>query len=74
MNDALNEEIQELKKEWQEYSNELDKLYSLDNTNSQKTMKITEEINKEKKELEQKIIVLEKKKRTRTKNKYCRRK
>ena len=64
MNDELNEEIQELKKELQEYSNELDKLYSLDNTNSQKKMKIIEEINKEEKELEQKIIVLEKKKKS----------
>ena len=63
MNDELNEEIQELKKELQEYSNELDKLYSLDNTNSQKTMKIIQEINKEKKELEQKIIVLEREKK-----------
>ena len=63
MNDELNEEIQELKKELQEYSNELDKLYSSDNTNSQKMMKIIEEINKEKKELEQKIIVLEKEKK-----------
>ena len=70
MNDELNEEIQELKQELQEYSNELDKLYTSVNTNSQKTMKIIEE----KKELEQKIIVLEKKKRTRTKNKYCRKK
>ena len=49
MNDELNEEIQELKKELGKYSNELDKLYSLDNTNSQKTIKIIEEINKEKK-------------------------
>ena len=49
MNDELNEEIQELKKELQEYSNKLDKLHSSDNTNSQKTMKIIEEINKEKK-------------------------
>ena len=39
LNDELNEEIQELKKELQEYSNELDKLYSLDNMISQKTMK-----------------------------------
>ena len=52
-----------MKKELQEYSNELDKLYSSDNTNSQKTMKIIEEINKEKKELEQKITVLEKEKK-----------
>ena len=65
MNDELNKEIQELKKELQEYSNELDKLYSLDNTSSQKTMKIIEEINKEKNELKQKINVLEEKKGTR---------
>ena len=63
MNDELNEEIQELKKELEEYSNELDKSYSLDDINSQKTIKIIEEINKEKKELEQKIIVLEKEKK-----------
>ena len=49
MNDELNEEMQELKQESQEYSNELDKLYSSDNTNTQKTMKIIDEINKEKK-------------------------
>ena len=53
LNDELNEEIGELKKELQEYSNELDKLYSSNNTNSQK---IIEEINKEKKGLEQKMI------------------
>ena len=63
MNDELNKEIQELKKELEEYSNELDKLYSLDDTNSQKTIKIIEEINKEEKELEAKIIVLEKEKK-----------
>ena len=49
MNDEINEEIQERKKELQEYSNELDKLYSSDNTSSQKMMKIIEEINEEKK-------------------------
>ena len=49
MNEELNEEIQELKKQLQEYSNELDKLYSSDNTSSQKTMKLIEEINNEKK-------------------------
>ena len=49
MNDELNEEIQELKKALQEYSNELDELYGLDNASSKKTMKMTEEINKEKK-------------------------
>ena len=63
MNDELNKEIQELKKELEEYSNELDKLYSLDDTNSQKTIKKIEEINKEEKELEPKIIVLEKEKK-----------
>ena len=61
MNDELNEEIQELKKELQEYSNELDKLCSSDNTSSQKT--IIEEINKEKKELKQKINILEEEKK-----------
>ena len=65
MNDELNEEIQELKKELEEYSNELDKLYSLDDTNSQKRIKIIEEINKEKKELEQ--CIRKRKKRTTTK-------
>ena len=55
MNDELNEEIQELKKELEEYSNELDKLYSSNNTNSQKIIKTIEEIKKGKK-------------RTRTKN------
>ena len=59
----LNEEIQELKKKLEEYSNEFDKLYSLDNTNSQKTIKTMEEVNKGKKELEQKIILLEKEKK-----------
>ena len=63
MSDELNKEIQELKKELQEYSNELDKLYSSDNTSSLKTMKIIEEINKEKKELKQKINVLEEEKK-----------
>ena len=60
LNDELNEEIGELKKVLPEYSNELDKLYSSNDTNSQKTI---EEINKEKKGLEQKIIVLEKEKK-----------
>ena len=63
MNDELNEEIQELKKELEEYSNELDKLYSSNNTNSQKIIKTIEEIKTGKKELEQKIIVLEKEKK-----------
>ena len=68
LNDELNEEIQELKKELEEYSNELDKLYSSDNTNSQKMIKTIEE-------LEQKIdIVKKEKKRTRAKNRYCRKK
>ena len=67
-NDELNEEIGELKKELQEYSNELDKLYSSDNTKSQKMIKTIEE-------LEQKTDIVEKeKKRTRTKNRYCRKK
>ena len=52
MNDELNEEIKEIKKLLEEYSNELDKSYSSDNTKSQKN-----------KELEQKIIVLEKEKK-----------
>ena len=71
MNDELNEEIQELKKELEEYSNELDKLYSLDNTNSQKTIKAIEEINKGKKELEQKIDIVEKSKNS-INNEYLR--
>ena len=50
MNDELNEEVEELKKVLEEYSNELDKLYSSDDTKSQKNIE----------ELEQKIIVLEK--------------
>ena len=49
MNDELSEEIQELKKALQEYSNEVDELYGLDNPSSQKTMIMIEEINKEKK-------------------------
>ena len=67
MNDELNEEIQELKKELQERSNELDRLYSLDNlSNSQKIMKKTEEINKEKKRTRTKSNCIRKrKKRTR---------
>ena len=69
LNDELNEEIQELKKALQEYSNEVDELYILDNPSSQKPMIMIEEINKEKKELKEKINVLEKeKKRTRNKN------
>ena len=51
-----------LKKELEEYSNELDKLHSLDNTNSQKTIKTIEEINNGKKELEQKTDIVEKSK------------
>ena len=39
LNDELNEEIEALKKELENYSNELDKLYSSDNTNSQKKLK-----------------------------------
>ena len=53
MNDEFNEEINELKKLLEKYSNELDKLYSSDNTNSQKEIE----------EPEQKIIVLKKKKK-----------
>ena len=67
LNDELNEEIEESKKEIQEYSNEFDKLYSSDNTISQKMIKATEELEqkidileKEKKELEQKIDIIEK--------------
>ena len=56
LNDELNEERGELKKEIQEYSNELDKLYSSDNTKSQKMIKTVEE-------LEQKIDILEKEKK-----------
>ena len=69
LNDELNEEIGELKKEIPEYSNELDKLYSSDNTKSQKMIKTTEELEqkvyileKEKKELEKKIDIVEKRK------------
>ena len=58
--EELNEKIEELKKETKEYSNELDKLY---NSNPQKMIKTFEEINSEKKGLEQKIIVLEKEKK-----------
>ena len=60
LNDELNEEIGELKKELQEYSNELDKSYNSDNTKSQKMIRTIEElkqkidiVEKEKKELEQ---------------------
>ena len=53
MNDELNEEIEELKKLLEEYSNELDKSYSSDNIKSPKKIE----------ELEQKIIVLEKEKK-----------
>ena len=59
LNDNLNEEIGELRKE-------LDKLYSLDNTKPQKMIKTIGELeqkidilNKEKKELEQKINIVE---------------
>ena len=52
LNDELNEEIGEL---LQEYSNELDKLYSSDYTKSQKMIKTIEE-------LEQKIDIVEKSK------------
>ena len=51
LNDELDEEIKEFKKVLEEYSNELDKLSSSDNTKSQKKFE----------ELEQKIIALEKK-------------
>ena len=69
MNDELNEEIQELKKELQEYSNKVDELYSLDNLSSQKTMIMIEEINKEKKITKRKNKCIRKrKKRTRNKN------
>ena len=50
MND---EEIEELKKLLEEYSNELDKLYSSDDTKSPKKIE----------KLEQKVIVLEKEKK-----------
>ena len=67
MNDELNEEIRELNKELQRYSNEIDKLYSSNDTNSQKMIKTIEElkqkidiVEKEKKELEQKIYIVEK--------------
>ena len=53
-------EYNELKKELQQYSNELDKLYS---SNPQKMIKTFDKINNEKKGLEQKIIVLEKEKK-----------
>ena len=53
MNDELNEEIEESKKELEDYSNELYKLYSTDDTKSQKKIE----------ELEQKIIILEKEKK-----------
>ena len=56
LNDELNEGIGELKKEIQEYSNELDKLYSSNNTKSQKMIKTIEE-------LAQKIDILIKKKK-----------
>ena len=69
LNDELNEEIGELKKELRQYSNELDKSYSSDNTKSQKLIKTIEEleqkidiVEKEKKELEQKIDIVEKSK------------
>ena len=69
LNDELNEEVGEFKKELQEYSNELDKLYSSDNTKPQKMIKTIEEleqkidiVEKEKKELEQKIDFVEKSK------------
>ena len=66
MNDELNEEIGELKKELEKYSNKSDKLYSSDNTKSQKTIEElkqkTDIVKKEKKELEQKLNILEKEK------------
>ena len=69
LNDELNEETGELKKELQEYSIELDKLYSSGNTKSQKMIKTIGEleqkidiVEKEKKELEQKIDIVEKSK------------
>ena len=69
LNDKLNEEIIELKKELEEYSNELDKLYSSDDTKSRKMIKAIEEleqkidiIEKEKKQLEQKIDIVERNK------------
>ena len=59
LNDNLNEEIGELKKEF-------DELYSLDNTKPQKMIKTIEELEqkidilkKEKKELKQKINIVE---------------
>ena len=69
LNDELNEEIGELKKQIQEYSNELDKSYSSNNTKSQKMTKAIEDLEQktdileqEKKELEQKIDIVEKSK------------
>ena len=65
LNDQLNKEIKESNKELDRYSNELDKLY---NSTPQKMIKTIEEINEEKKGLEQKInCVRKRKKRTRTK-------
>ena len=59
LNDELKEEIKELNKELQQYSNELDKLYSSDNIKLKKTIEELEQkidiSEKEKKELEQKI-------------------
>ena len=53
MNDELNEEIGELKKELEKYSNKSDKLYSSDNTKSQKTIE----------ELKQKTDIVKKEKK-----------
>ena len=70
-NDELNEEIEEIKKEIQQYSNELDKLYDSDNTKIQKMTKTVKELEqkiyileKEKKELEQKIDIVERSKKS----------
>ena len=63
LNDELNGEIKELKKELQKYSNKLDKLYS---SNDTKTIEELEQkiyiSEKEKKELEQKIDIVERSK------------
>ena len=54
--EELSEEIEELKKELNEYSDKLDKLYSSDDTKSGEMIKTIEEP-------EQKIDILEKKKK-----------
>ena len=67
LNDELNEEIGELKKELQEYSNEINYIVQIIQ-NHKKMIKTIEE-------LKEKIDIAEKEnKRTRTKNRYCRKK